>query len=116
VDETLTTGNIMQHIKSQYTRNQVEFFKKASEVYPGIVSFPRSYLTVVKNMLGYSVIPVWITGDPVRKQSRGVYSLPECIGDLGSLPVSEDTRGAPRLGQALEARYAEDSVSTDPLD
>jgi hypothetical protein len=42
------------------------------------------------------VIPVWVTSDPARKAGRAQYSFPELSTDLGSLPVSGDTRGAPR--------------------
>ena len=90
-------------IKSEYTKNQVEFFAKTKEMFPGTASFKRSQLLAVKDALGYSVIPVWITGDPVRKVSRGMYSLPECTTDLTTLPVSDDSRGAPRKSQSAPA-------------
>lgn len=93
----------MQPIKSQYTKNQVEFFSKAKELFPGQVSFKRSQLLQVKDALGYSVIPVWITGDPVRKVKRGMYNLPECTTDLTALPVTDDSRGAPRKSQSAPA-------------
>ena len=93
---------IMQ-IKNKYTKNQVEFFTKAKELFPNQASFKRSQLLAVKDALGYSVIPVWITGDPVRKVGRGMYSLPECTTDLTALPVSDDSRGAPRKSQSAPA-------------
>ena len=65
-------------IKTQYTKNQIEFFTKTADMFPGTVSFTRKQLLQVKDALGYSVIPVWITGDPARKVVRGTYSLPEC--------------------------------------
>lgn len=90
-------------LKSQYTKNQIEFFNMAKTMFPNQVSFTRSQLLQVKDALGYSVIPVWVTGDPVRKVKRGTYSLPECMSDLTSLPVSDDTRGAPRKSQSAPA-------------
>lgn len=90
-------------IKTQYTKNQIEFFTKTAEMFPGTVSFTRKQLLQVKDALGYSVIPVWITGDPARKVVRGTYSLPECKMDLPSLPVTDDTRGAPRKSQSAPA-------------
>lgn len=96
----------MQSIKTEYTKNQVEFFTKAQEMFPGQASFKRSQLLKVKDALGYSVIPVWITGDPVRKVGRGMYSLPECTNDLSSLPVSSDSRGAPRKSKPAPALSA----------
>jgi len=90
---------IMQ-IKSDYTKNQVEFFTKAKETFPNQASFSRKQLLAVKDALGYSVIPVWITGDAARKVNRGMYSLPECTTDLTSLAVTNDTRGAPRKSQS----------------
>lgn len=96
-------------IKSEYTKNQVEFFAKTKEMFPGTASFKRSQLLQVKEALGYSVIPVWITGDPVRKVKRGMYSLPECTTDLTTLPVSDDSRGAPRKSQSAPALTTADN-------
>ena len=96
-------------IKSQYTKNQVEFFTVAKTMFPNQASFTRSQLLAVKDSLGYSVIPVWITGDPVRKVKRGTYSLPECMTDLTALPVSDDSRGAPRKSQSAQALTTADN-------
>jgi hypothetical protein len=90
-------------IKSEYTKNQVEFFSKAKELFPNQASFSRKQLLQVKDALGYSVIPVWITGDAARKVHRGMYSLPECTVELTSLPVTDDTRGAPRKSQSAQS-------------
>jgi len=81
-----------------YTKNQIEFLTTLSEMFPGQDKFTRKELLLAKTALGYSVIPVWITGDPSRKIGRATYSFPELSGDLSSLAVSNDTRGAPRKG------------------
>ena len=81
---------------STYTKNQIEFLSALANQYPGKTLFSRKELLTVKSALGYSVIPVWITGDPQRKSGRAMYSFPELSNDLTSLPVSNDTRGAPR--------------------
>jgi hypothetical protein len=93
----------LMQIKTEYTKNQVEFFSKAKELFPNQASFSRKQLLQVKDALGYSVIPVWITGDAARKVQRGMYSLPECTTDLTSLPVTDDTRGAPRKSQSAQS-------------
>jgi hypothetical protein len=79
-----------------YTPNQMEFLKHLAASFPNRTTFTRKELLTVKDALGYSVIPVWVTSDPARKAGRAQYSFPELSTDLGSLPVSGDTRGAPR--------------------
>ena len=80
-----------------YTKNQIEFLNTLSKMFPGQDKFTRKELLQAKTALGYSVIPVWITGDPSRKAGRATYSFPELTGsNLSSLTVSNDTRGAPR--------------------
>lgn len=79
-----------------YTKNQIEFLTTLASMFPGQTKFTRKELLLAKTALGYSVIPVWITGDPQRKSGRAVYEFPELAGDLNSLAVSNDSRGAPR--------------------
>ncbi len=79
-----------------YTPNQIEFLKHLAASHPNKTTFTRKELLTVKDSLGYSVIPVWVTGDPARKAGRAQYSFPELASDIASLPVSNDTRGAPR--------------------
>lgn len=79
-----------------YTKNQIEFLSTLRQMFPGQTSFTRKELLLAKTALGYSVIPVWITGDPQRKSGRAIYSFPELANDPASLPVSNDSRGAPR--------------------
>jgi hypothetical protein len=79
-----------------YTKNQIEFLFTLAKMFPGQTKFTRKELLLAKTALGYSVIPVWITGDPQRKSGRATYSFPELANDLTTLSVSNDTRGAPR--------------------
>jgi hypothetical protein len=79
-----------------YTKNQIEFLSTLRKMFPGQTQFTRKELLLAKTALGYSVIPVWITGDSQRKSGRAIYSFPELANDPASLPVSNDTRGAPR--------------------
>ena len=50
-----------------YTKNQIEFLSTLRKMFPGQTQFTRKELLLAKTALGYSVIPVWITGDPQRK-------------------------------------------------
>ena len=79
-----------------YTPNQIEFLKHLASTHPKQTTFTRKELLKAKDALGYSVIPVWVTGDPARKAGRAQYSFPELASDIAALPVSNDTRGAPR--------------------
>jgi hypothetical protein len=79
-----------------YTKNQIEFLSTLRKMFPGLTSFTRKELLLAKSALGYSVIPVWITGDKQRKAGRATYSFPELSNDPATLAVSNDTRGAPR--------------------
>ena len=93
-----------------YTPNQIEFLKHLAASHPGKTTFTRKELLSVKDSLGYSVIPVWVTGDPARKAGRAMYAFPELGSDLASLPVSNDTRGAPRQ----KSRIASSGSSVTP--
>ena len=88
-----------------YTKNQIEFLTTLTKMFPGQTQFSRKELLLAKTALGYSVIPVWITGDPQRKSARAVYSFPELAHDPASLPVSNDTRGAPRKNLLAATPY-----------
>ena len=93
-----------------YTPNQIEFLKHLAASHPGKTTFTRKELLSVKDSLGYSVIPVWVTGDPARKAGRAMYQFPELGSDLAGLPVSNDTRGAPRQ----KSRIASSGSSVTP--
>jgi hypothetical protein len=93
-----------------YTPNQIEFLKHLAASHPGKTTFTRKELLSVKDSLGYSVIPVWVTGDPARKAGRAMYQFPELGFDLAGLPVSNDTRGAPRQ----KSRIASSGSSATP--
>jgi len=60
-----------------------------------IPSYNRKALLNVCANLGYGVIPVWISGDSVRRCSRGVYVFPELMFDLSTLLIKRDGRGRP---------------------
>ena len=81
---------------TSYTKNQVEFLAECKKHFPNKTVLTRKELLTVKDALGYSVIPVWVTGDPARKAGRAQYSFAELSSDIVALPVSNDTRGAPR--------------------
>lgn len=88
-----------------YTKNQIEFLSTLSTMFPDQTKFTRKELLLAKTALGYSVIPVWITGDPQRKTGRATYEFPELSGDLSSLAVSNDSRGAPRKNLLAATPY-----------
>jgi len=88
-----------------FTKNQIEFLSLLTKMFPGQTNFTRKQLLLAKTSLGYSVIPVWITGDPQRKAGRANYSFPELANDPASLPVSSDTRGAPRKNLLAATPY-----------
>ena len=81
---------------TSYTKNQIEFLAACKKHFPNKTVLTRKELLMVKDALGYSVIPVWVTGDPARKAGPAQYSFTELSSDIAALPVSNDTRGAPR--------------------
>ena len=90
-------GGRKKYTMSTYTKNQMEFLFTLAKSFPGKTLISRKELIEAKNALGYSVIPVWITGDPQRRTtSRAIFSFDELAKDLTTLSVSNDTRGAPR--------------------
>jgi hypothetical protein len=82
-----------------YRPVQYGFLKEIRSMFPGKTVWTRKELHNFSVSIGFSCIPTWITNDPQRRSSRGVYSLPE-VGmtkeDFVSLNVMGDTRGRPR--------------------
>ena len=83
-----------------YKKSQIDFLKalvlKVGNGFGDLHTVSRTDLNDVATSLGYRVIPIWITGDKDRHESRGMYSFPELANPIDSLVVISDTRGRPR--------------------
>ena len=84
-------------MKVSYTKLQIEFLLMLRTRFGNIDRVTRKNFCVVASDLGYRVIPVWITSDKSRSDSRGVFMFPELLGNaIESLVVKEESRGRPR--------------------
>ena len=86
-------------MKSEYTKNQVEFIAELQNMFGSGGAYTRTQLLAVKDKLGYSVIPLWITSDSTYKTGvRGKYMIEDATIALSEIKALEihDGRGAPR--------------------
>ena len=86
-------------MKSEYTKNQVEFIAELQNMFGSGGAYTRTQLLAVKDKLGYSVIPLWITSDSTYKSGvRGKYMIEDATLALSEVKALEihDGRGAPR--------------------
>ena len=86
-------------MKSEYTKNQVEFIAELQNMWGSGGAYTRTQLLAVKDKLGYSVIPLWITSDSTYKSGvRGKYMIEDATLALSEIKALEihDGRGAPR--------------------
>lgn len=86
-------------MKSEYTKNQVEFIAELQNMFGSGGAYTRTQLLAVKDKLGYSVIPLWITSDSTYKSGvRGKYMIEDATIALSEIKALEihDGRGAPR--------------------
>jgi hypothetical protein len=86
-------------MKSEYTKNQVEFIAELQNMFGSGGAYTRTQLLAVKDKLGYSVIPLWITSNSTYKSGvRGKYMIEDAtlaLPDITALEI-HDGRGAPR--------------------
>ena len=86
-------------MKSEYTKNQVEFIAELQNMFGSGGAYTRTQLLAVKDKLGYSVIPLWITSNSTYKSGvRGKYMIEDATLALSEIKALEihDGRGAPR--------------------
>ena len=86
-------------MKSEYTKNQVEFIAELQNMWGSGGAYTRTQLLAVKDKLGYSVIPLWITSNSTYKTGvRGKYMIEDATLALSEIKALEihDGRGAPR--------------------
>lgn len=88
-----------------YRPVQYGFLKEIRSLFPGKTVWTRKELHNFAVSIGFSGIPTWITNDPARRSSRGVYNIPEIAlpkEEFISLNVVGDGRGRPRKIKSLQ--------------
>lgn len=98
-----------------YRPVQYGFLSQIRSMFPGKDKWTRKELHNFAISIGFSSIPTWITNDPSRRSSRGIYSIPEILlssEEFRNLKVIGDNRGRPRKNAASNVNALANSLAT----